>query len=73
LPDEWRSYFGLSDRNFRHKTIKHKDHFVDPKDREIYTENRWGQIKSMMRKRGKILRDSFEATLKEYVWRIGNK
>ena len=37
LTNEWRSYFGLSDRNFRYKT-KYKDHFLDPKDREIHTQ-----------------------------------
>jgi len=55
ISDEWRAYNGLKKLHFNHKTIKHKDNFVNPNNRIIHTqtiENRWGQIKSMMKKEG---------------------
>jgi len=48
---------------------------VDPLNPEIHTqtiENRWGLIKNLMRKRGKISRISFPEKIKEIVWRIRN-
>ena len=76
--DEWRAYWGLmnQDLTFNYRKIKHKDNFVDPEDPRIHTqniENRWGQIKSLMKKRGKISRATFNVKIKEITWRILNK
>jgi len=49
---------------------------VHPENPEIYTqtiENRWGLIKSIMKKRGRISRENFGLRLKEISWRIANK
>jgi len=76
LSDEWKAYRSLEDLGFNHKTIKHKDNFVDPNNSEIHTqniENRWGIIKGLMKKRGKISRISFDEKIKEIIWRISYK
>ena len=57
-------------------TVKHKKNFVDPNNSLIHTqtiENRWGQIKGMMKKRGKVSRTLFCDKVQEIVWRIMNK
>jgi len=59
---EWRAYNGSKNLNYRHRKIKHKETFVDPEYSLIHTqtiENRWGQVKAMMKKRGKVPRTSF--------------
>ena len=76
LTDEWKPYQKLKKLGFNHESLKHKTHFVRPDDNRIHTqtiENRWGQIKSLMKKNGKIRRINFETKLKEIVWRIQNK
>lgn len=76
ITDEWKSYSRLVKMGYNHRTIKHKKNFVDPNDPRIYTqtiENRWGQIKSLMKKRGRISRISFDQKVKEMTWRIMNR
>ena len=56
--------------------MKHKDGFIRKDDPLIHTqtiENRWGQVKGLMKKRGKISRINFHDKLKEITWRITNK
>jgi len=74
VSDEWKSYSSLT-VEFNHQSVKHKIHFVDPNDRRIHTqtiENRWGQMKRMMKKHGRVLRTDFHVRLKDMVWRIQN-
>ena len=76
ITDEWRPYQILSNLGYNHQTIQHKDNFVRQDNPLIHTqtiENRWGIIKSKMRKRGKFSRNNFHLQLKEIIWRILNK
>jgi len=76
VSDEWRSYTQLQKLGYNHQTIKHKENFVDPQDPQIHTqtiENRWGQLKTLMKKRGKFSRISFPEKIKEMSWRIMNR
>jgi len=76
ISDEWRAYQNLKQLKYNHVTIKHSENFVHPENPKIYTqtiENRWGLIKSIMKKRGRISRENFGLRLKEISWRIANK
>ena len=75
ISDERRAYNKLKNLKYNHQKINHSKNFVDKKNSLIHTqtiENRWGQIKSMMKKRGRISRFSFHLRIKEIVWRIMN-
>jgi len=76
ISDEWRSYNKLRDLKYNHHKVNHSKNFVDQENPLIHTqtiENRWGQIKAIMKKRGRISRISFPEKLKEITWRIANK
>jgi len=76
VSEEWRAYSKLKDKGYNHKTIKHKDNFVDKLQPTTHTqniENRWGLIKSLLKRSGKILRVGFDQKVIEIVWRIMNK
>ena len=76
ISDEWRAYKGLKKLGYNHETIKHKDNFVDKENKIVHTqtiENRWGQIKGLMKKRGKMSRINFNIKIKELTWRITNR
>ena len=56
--------------------MNHSKNFVDKKNRKIHTQtiqNRWGQTKSLLGKRGRISRTKFSDKLKEVTWRILNR
>ncbi|KAG0436923.1 hypothetical protein DMUE_3972 [Dictyocoela muelleri] len=38
MTDEHKSYSGLRSNGFKHYTVKHKENFVDPKDKNIHTQ-----------------------------------
>ena len=68
VSDEWKAYSKLRNLNYNHKTVNHSKNFINPKDPIVHTqtiENRWGQIKSLMKKRGRISRISFKKRIKE--------
>ena len=46
---------------------------MDPQIHTQTIENRWGQIKAMMKKNGRISRAEFSKKLKEITWRINNR
>ena len=76
ISDEWKTYSCLKALGFNHITVKHKKEFVRSDNREIHTqniENRWGLMKTLMKKRGKISRVKFEERIKEIAWRLLNK
>lgn len=76
VTDEWRSYKRLGKLGFNHKVINHSKNFVHADDALVHTqtiENRWGQIKAIMKKRGRISRVSFAEKLKEITWRLLNR
>jgi len=62
--------------NYNHRTVNHSKNFVDPLHPEIHTqtiENRWGQLKALMKKNGRTSREQFPEKLKEFTWRINYK
>ena len=76
VSDEWRSYKQLRKLKYNHCSVNHSKNFVDKENNQIHTqtiENRWGQIKSLLKKRGRISRTKFYEKLKETTWRITNK
>ena len=73
--DAWRAYAGLRNNYFEHEVVIHAQNFVNPQNEEIHTqniENRWGYLKSMMRK-GRFGRILFRRKLKEMVWRSNHQ
>jgi len=76
VSEEWKAYGKLKNLNYNHEKINHSKNFVDVNNSRIHTqtiENRWGQIKNLMRKTGKISRNNFSQKLKEITWRINNR
>ena len=48
ITDCWKSYNNVKDNFYKHYTVNHSKHFVDPENKTIHTnniENRWGVIK----------------------------
>lgn len=57
ISDCWRAYQRLPSLGYHHASVNHSQNFVDPQNRHIHTqtiENRWGQMKSLLRKRGRF-------------------
>ena len=53
--DCWKAYSSLSDHGFEHLTVNHSLHFVDPKDKDIHTQNierLWLDVKQYMKRPG---------------------
>lgn len=76
ISDEWRVYQKLKSLGFNHDSVNHSKNFTNPENPLIHTqtiENRWGQIKLMIKKMGRISRDKFPQKLKEITWRIQNR
>ena len=76
ISDEWKPYKRLKKLEYNHICINHSKQFVLPSNPQIHTqtiENRWGQIKSLMRKSGRISRFLFPKKVKEITWRINIK
>ena len=77
ISDEWSSYNKLKSMNYNHRTVvNHSKNFVDPLHPEIHTqtiENRWGQLKALMKKNGRTSREQFPEKIKEFTWRINYK
>ena len=76
ISDEWKSYKKLKDLRFNHHSVNHSKNFTDPINPQIHTqtiENRWGQIKLMIKKMGRISREILPQKLKEITWRMKNR
>jgi len=77
MSDEWKPEKKLGKLGYKHEPVKHKTSFIrsdNPRIRTQTIENRWGQIKQMLKKQGKISRFNFNAKIKEIVWRrLNNK
>jgi len=76
VSDEWRAYSKLKILGYNHVTVTHRKEFVKSDNPEIHTqniENRWGLLKGLMKRRGKISRANFNERIKEIVWRVINK
>ena len=72
--DEWRAYFRIEQIpgcNYRHETINHSQHFVDPVTgtHTQQVESLWAGCKRMMRKEDTMHSRLFETYLPEYMWR----
>ena len=67
ISDEWKSYNQLKKLKYNCEKVNHSKNFVDKKNRKIHTQtiqNRWGQTKSLLGKRGRISRTKFSDLLK---------
>jgi hypothetical protein len=76
ITDEWRGYIGIETLGFRHLTINHSRHFVDPNDRTIHTngiERLWRSLKEALR--NKITENNMEEKVLEFQqsWNSGAK
>lgn len=67
----WRAYCGLERFHFRHLTVNHSRHFVDPVTKccTNLVESYWASIKRFLRSKGPIRRANVPAYLDEYMWR----
>jgi len=76
VSDEWRGYSSLQKQKYNHKIVNHSKNFVNRNNPQIHTqtiENRWSQMKSLMKKRKKFSRNNFGEKIKETCWRMINR
>lgn len=69
--DCWKGYSGLSSEGFRHMTVNHGYHYVDP-DTGVTTnhiESRWRPLCREL-SRGGVTLDNMAHHLTEYLWRL---
>ena len=53
--DAWAAYGGLEEHNYIHKVINHSEHFVNPEDPTVHTQNierLWRDIKKWSKRPG---------------------
>ena len=53
--DTWAAYRGLREHNYIHKVINHSEHFVNPEDPTVHTQNierHWRDIKKWSERSG---------------------
>ena len=69
--DQWRGYSNLSQYNYHHLTVNHRQNFVDP-DTQANTqtiESNWNSAKSWMRKKHLRDRSKYQEYLYEWCFR----
>jgi len=74
ISDDWGAYKKLKSLKYNHEKVIHSKNFVNPENPLVHTqtiENKWSQIKNMMKKkRGKVSRALFSQKICEIAWRI---
>ena len=76
VSNKWRAYNNLKKLHYNHETVNHSKYFINPENNLVHTqtiENRWGQMKSLMKRRGQISRVLFPQKIKEIAWRVMNR
>ena len=73
MSDGWGAYKKinqhLADHNFQHFSVNHKKNFVDPKDKNIHTqniENLWGELRRFLKKYGRNTRKNLQDYVNEF-------
>ncbi|GFR96552.1 hypothetical protein ElyMa_004454400 [Elysia marginata] len=75
ISDGWVAYAQIGDMDgdiYSHHVIIHDDHFVDPDDPEIHTnnvENMWMRTKRKLKRQFGTYRALFQSYLQEFQWR----
>ena len=75
VSDGWAAYARIEDINhglYSHDVIVHQEHFVDPNDDTIHTqnvENLWMRVKRKLRRQFGTSETLFTSHLHEFVWR----
>ena len=67
ISDEWKSYNQLKKLKYNYEKVNHSKNFVSKENPQVHTqtiENRWGQLKSLLSKRGRISRTKFSDKIK---------
>jgi transposase-like protein len=78
ISDMWPAYAGIGQINngvYLHDTVNHTQHFVDPQDDTIHTQNiegTWSHAKRKLRHQYGTSRALFPGYLNEFVWRKGH-
>ena len=78
MSDGWAAYATLDQlpQHYEHSVVVHENHFVDPTDRSIHTnniENLWMRAKRKLKRQFGTSRALFPTYLKEFVWRQEHK
>ena len=79
ISDGWAAYAQIENINhgiYRHDVIVHHEHFVDPNDDAIHTqnvENLWMRVKRKLRRQFGTSETLFTSHLHEFVWRERHK
>lgn len=71
LSDQWRSYNKVSSSGFRHETVNHSLHFVDP-NTGVNTqtiESYWGKLKYRVKTMKGVLGVKLDLYLTEWMWK----
>ena len=73
--DEVAIYLTLENEGFIHKTVKHKENYVNPIDgtHTNNIENFWGHLKNKIKSMYGVKNDLIPIHLDEFVYRWNNK
>lgn len=75
MSDGWASYAAIDQIAggiYRHETIIHEQHFVDPEDETIHTqniENTWMRVNKKIKRQFGTNKALFETYMAEFLWR----
>ena len=73
--DEAAVYFSLPNEGFVHKTVKHKENYVNPTDgtHTNNIENFWGHLKNKIKSMYGVRNENIPHHLDEFIYRWNNK
>ena len=72
MTDEWRAYRPLPLFGYIHRTINHRTHYVNPRNRRVHTQNvesMWNAAKKKFQRMLGTRRPFLQSYLDEFVWR----
>lgn len=71
--DQWKSYVGIEQYGYSHRTVNHSKEFVNQEDNNVHTQNVecfWSKVKRDYRRRiGRMSPTMLDSYLVEYMWR----
>ena len=71
VSDCWRAYTGLGGEGYKHKTVNHKVHFIDPMSKATmnHVERMWKEAKQRNKVECGTNRELVDSYLTEFIWR----
>lgn len=72
MSDQWKSYECLKKHGYKHLSVNHSKHFVDPTNKNVHTqtiESRWNAIKRKLKKKGTNVLKYLDEYLLEYCFK----